>query len=133
MSSPSEVAALTYVKAWQEPDAVARARLVEACFAADGRIVSPGGLIRGPAALTSSIGDFLARGLSAHLASAIDVQGALFRFRAVARDREGRIVFDGFDTAEVGADGRIAVLLAFGGAPPAAFTESSGPASPPRA
>jgi hypothetical protein len=122
MSSPAETAAVTYIKAWQESDAFVRARLVEACFAADGRIVSPGGLIRGHAALTASINDFLARGLSAHLASAIDVQGTLFRFRAVAKDRHGRIVFDGFDTAEVDADGRIAVLLAFSGAPPAPGT-----------
>jgi hypothetical protein len=119
MSSPAEIAARTYVEAWQEPDPAARARLLEACFAADGRIVAPGSLIRGRAALSSSIDDFLARGLSAHLASAIDAQGSLFRFRAIAKDRDGRLVFDGFDAAEVDADGRIAVLLAFSGAPPA--------------
>ena len=39
------------------------------------------------------------------------------RLRAVVEDRDGRIVFDGFDAAEVDADGRIAVLLAFGPAP----------------
>jgi hypothetical protein len=119
MSSPSEIAALSYIKAWQESDPVARARLIEACFAPDGRIVSPGGLIHVRAALASSIDDFLARGLTAHLASAIDAQGTMFRFRAVAKDRDGRIVFDGFDAGEIDGAGRIAVLFAFSGSPPA--------------
>jgi hypothetical protein len=118
MPSPAETAALTYIEAWQESDAVARARLIDACFAADGRVVSPGGLIRGRTALASSISDFLARGWAAHLASAIDVQGVLVRFRAIAKDSNGAIVFDGFESAEIDADGRISVLLAFGGAPP---------------
>jgi hypothetical protein len=121
MSSPTEVAARTYIAAWQEPDAAARARLIEACFAADARIVAPGSVIRGRDGLAKAIGELLAdpRGLSARLTSAIDVQGPMFRFRSVVADREGRVVFDGFDAAEVDADGRITVLLAFGGAPPA--------------
>jgi hypothetical protein len=121
MPSPAEVAARSYVAAWQEPDAAARARLIDACFAADGRIVTPATVIRGRAELAKAIGDLLAdpRGLSARLTSAIDAQGPMFRFRSVVSDREGRVVFDGFDAAEVDADGRITVLLAFGGAPPA--------------
>jgi hypothetical protein len=120
MSSPTEVAARTYVAAWREPDAAARARLIDACFAVDGRIVAPGTVIHGRAGLAKAIGDLFAdpRGLSARLTSAINVQGPLFRFRSVVEDRDGRVVFDGFDAAEVDADGRITVLLAFGGAPP---------------
>jgi len=120
MPSPTEIAARTYIAAWQEPDAAARARLIEACFATDARIVAPGTVIRGRAGLAKAIGDLLAdpRGLTARLTSAIDVQGPMFRFRSVVADREGRVVFDGFDAAEVDADGRITVLLAFGGAPP---------------
>jgi hypothetical protein len=121
MSSPTEIAARTYVAAWQEPDAAARARLIEACFAADARIVAPGAVIRGRDGLAKAIRDLFAdpRGLTARLTSAIDVQEPMFRFRSVVADREGRVVFDGFDAAEVDADGRISVLLAFGGAPPA--------------
>jgi len=120
MPSPTEIAAQTYVAAWQEPDAAARARLLEACFAVEGRIVGPGSVIRGRAALAAAIDGFFAdpRGLTAHLASAIDAQGPLFRFRAVVEARDGRVVLDGFDAAEVGADGRITVLLTFGGASP---------------
>jgi hypothetical protein len=121
MSSPSEIAARTYVAAWQQSDAAARAPLIDACFAIDGRIVSPGAVIRGRSALAAAMSDFFSdpRGLSARLVSDIDAQGPLFRFRAVVEDRDGRIVFDGFDAAEVDAEGRIAVLLTFGGAPTA--------------
>lgn len=116
MSSPSEMAAQTYVKAWQEPDAAIRARLIDACFAEEGRIVSPGAVIRGRAGLASAMTEFFAdpRGLSAHLTSAIDAQGPMFRFRSVVKDRDGRVVFDGFDAAEVDAGGRITILLTFG-------------------
>ena len=118
MSSPTEIAAQTYVAAWREPDAAARALLIDACFAVDGRIVSRGTVIRGRAALAAAMSDFFSdqRGLSARLMSAIDAQGPIFRFRSVVEDRDGRVVFDGFDTAEVDVDGRIVVLLAFGSA-----------------
>jgi len=121
MSSQTQIAAQTYVAAWQESDAAARVPLIDACFAVDGRIVSRSTVIRGRAALAASISDFFSdpRGLSARLVSAIDAQDPIFRFRAVVEDRDGRIVFDGFDAAEVDADGRIALLLTFGGASPA--------------
>jgi hypothetical protein len=118
MPSPAEVAAKTYVAAWQEPDAVTRARMLEGCFAVEGRIVSPGTAIRGRAVLAKAIDDFFAdpRGLSARLVGAIDAQGPIFRFRSVVEDRDGRILFDGFDAGEIDVDGRIEVLLTFGGA-----------------
>ena len=55
VSSPTEIAAQTFVAAWKEPDAATRARLLDACFAPDGRIVSPGNVIRGRAALAAAI------------------------------------------------------------------------------
>jgi SnoaL-like domain len=120
MPSPTELAAQTYIAAWQEPNPVTRVRLIDGCFAAEGRIVSPGAVISGRAALAAAIDDFFAdpRGLSARPVSAIDAQGPIFRFRSVVEDRDGRIVFDGFDAGEVDVDGRITVLLAFGSAPP---------------
>ena len=120
MKSSAEIAAQTYVAAWQEGDGGARARLIEACFAEEGRIVSRGGTtIRGRAALAAAMDNFFAdpRGLSARLMTAIDVQGPMFRFRSIVEDRDGRVVFDGFDAAEVDGDGRIAVLLTFGASP----------------
>jgi hypothetical protein len=117
--SSTEIAAQTYVAAWQEPDAAARARLIESCFAVEGRIVSRAAVIRGRAGLAAAIDNLRAdpRGLSARLVSPIDVQGPIFRLRAVVEDRDGHIVFDGFDAAEVDADGRITTLLTFGASP----------------
>ena len=70
----------------------------------------------GRAGLAAAMSEFFAdpRGLSARLLGAIDAQGPIFRFRSVVEDRDGRVVFDGFDAAEVDAEGRITVLLAFG-------------------
>jgi len=120
MPSPTETAARSYIAAWQEPDRDARARLIEACFAVDARIVTRGAGIHGRAALATAIDDFRAdpRGLSAHLQGPIDVQGPIFRFRSIVQHRDGTSL-EGFDAGEVGADGRIAVLLAFGGPLPA--------------
>ena len=120
MPSPTEIAAQDYVAAWKEPDATTRARVIDRCFAAECRIVSPGSVLSGRAALATAMADFFAdpRGLSARLVGAIDAQGPIFRFRSVVEDRDGRIVFDGFDAGEVDGDGRITVLLTFGAAPP---------------
>jgi hypothetical protein len=119
MPSSTEMAAQTYVAAWKEPNPSTRAPQIDRCFAAEGRIVSPGAVISGRAALAAAIDAFFAdpRGLSARLLSPIDAQGPIFRFRSVVEDRDGRIVFDGFDAGEVDVDGRITVLLTFGGAP----------------
>jgi hypothetical protein len=120
MPSPGELAAQSYIAAWQEAEALPRARLLDRCFAVEGRIVSPGAVIRGRAALAAAIEAFFAdpRGLSARLVSPIDAQGPIFRFRSVVEDRDGRIVFDGLDAGEVDVEGRITVLLTFGGASP---------------
>jgi hypothetical protein len=117
MSSPTEIAARTYVAAWQEPDPAVRARLLEACFATDGRIVSRGAGIRGRAALAKAMDDFFAdpRKLTTRVVSAIDAQGPVFRFRAVLEHPDGGTTMEIFDAGEVDADGRIALLLTFVG------------------
>ena len=117
MSNATETAVRNYAALWQEPDPDARARILDACFAADARLVSPGARIIGRAALAEAVDRFRAdpRGLVARITSAIDVQGPLFRFHSMLEDRDGNVVGKGFDAGEVGADGRIAVLFAFSG------------------
>lgn len=121
MASPTEIAAQTYAAAWSEPDPAIRARMIDACFAVDGRIVSPGAVIRGRAALAAAITDFRAdpRGLTAALASPVDARGPIFRFRSTIAHRDGT-TGEFFDTGEVDADGRITVLIAFAGPLPEA-------------
>lgn len=117
MSNPTEVAARTYAAAWAELDPVARARMLEACFAADGRIAARGDGIRGRAALAAAIDAFHAdpRRLTTRITSAIDVQGRLFRFRAVLEHADGTPFAEVHDAGEVDAEGRIAILLTFVG------------------
>lgn len=115
MSSSTEVAVRTYVAAWQEPDRARRAELLEACFAADGRVVSRATELRGRAAVAAAIDAFFAdpRGLSTRLTSGIDAARTTFRFRAVLEYRDGAPALEFHDSGEVDADGRIAVLLTF--------------------
>jgi uncharacterized protein YbaA (DUF1428 family) len=117
MSNPTEVAARSYIAAWNEPDAAARARLLEACWAVDARLVTGGDGYPGRAALDAAMARFVAdpRRPAAVLTSPIDVQGRMFRFRGVARCADGTVLGESFDAGEVDADGRIAILLTFVG------------------
>ena len=117
MTSPTEVAARTYAAAWSEPDPQARARMLEECFAVDGRIATRGDGIRGRAALAAAIDAFFAdpRRLTTRVTSAIDVHGRIFRFRAVLEWPDGTPFLEVHDAGEVDAGGRISLLLTFNG------------------
>ena len=113
--TPTELAARRYFSAWIEPDRAARAALLEACFAADGRISLPGQVLRGRAELAAAIDAFLAdpRGLTARLTSVIDIVGAAFRFRARVEYPDGQPFRELLDVGEVDAEGRICALYTF--------------------
>lgn len=116
MATPVEVAVETYVRAAGERDPATRARLLAACFAEDGRLVTRSGVLRGPAAVDAMIARFHAdpqlRGF--RLASVIDAAGTTFRYRVIVERQDGTLV-EGFDAGEIDADGRIATLLVFAG------------------
>src|SRR4051795_6275144 len=128
MPTPVEVAVDTYIRAWSEPDPAVRATMIEACFAADGRIVTRSREIRGRAALADEIARFLAdpQWLRIRLTSAIDAAGTTFRFRGVAERRDGTSA-EAFDAGEVDATGRIKLLLTFAG-PLGDASDATGPA-----
>ena len=116
MPSAVEIAVDTYVRAAKEPDPVVRAQLLEACFAADGRMVTPNREIRGRAA----IGEMLARAhadpqlLRIRLLSVVDTRGTTFRYRAVVDKRDGTSA-EAFDAGEIDSTGRISLILTFDG------------------
>lgn len=116
MPSAVEVAVDTYIRAWSERDPALRAAMIAACFAAEGRIVSRGPEIRGRDALAAAMTRFLAdpQILRVRVTSAIDARGTTFRFHVVTDRRDGTSL-ESFDAGEIDADGRISVLLAFGG------------------
>ena len=116
MPSAVEVAVDTYIKAWSEPDPAVRATMIEACFAADGRIVTRNREIRGRAALADEMATFIANPqlLRVRVTSAIDARGTTFRFHAVV-DRSDGTSLESFDAGEIDASGRISLLLTFAG------------------
>ena len=114
MRSPVEVAVDKYIRAWSERDPVARASLLEACFAADGRIVARTGETRGRTALADVIERFVAdpQWLRVRIPGPIDAAGTIFRFRA-AVDRHDGSSLELFDAGEIDDTGRIALILTF--------------------
>ena len=106
----------TYIRAASERDLEARAAMLEACFAADGRFVTRSREIRGRAALSEEITRLLAdpQFLQIRVVSAIDMGATTFRFRSVVERHDG-VTLEFFDAGEVDATGRISLLLAFAG------------------
>jgi hypothetical protein len=90
--------------------------MIEACFAADGRIVAHSWEIRGRTALAEAMTSFLAdpQVLRIRVSSAVDARGTTFRFRAMADRRDGTSL-ESFDAGEIDAEGRISLLLTFAG------------------
>src|SRR3954471_409079 len=114
MPSPVEIAVDTYIKAWSERDPALRATMIEACFAADGRIVMPSRELRGRAAIAHEITTFLAdpQLLRIRVISVIDARGSTFRFRALVERRDGTSR-ESYDAGEIDESGRISLLLTF--------------------
>lgn len=115
--NPTETAVLDYIAAWEEPNADVRMRLLESCFAEDGRFLTTGAPANGRAALAARMAAFHStpHGRRARLTSRIDVQGPLFRFAGVLEDADGKVIGESFDAGEIGPDGRITLLLTFVG------------------
>jgi hypothetical protein len=116
MPQAVETAVDTYIRAWSERDPAIRAAMIDACFAADGRIVARSWEIRGRTALADAMATFLAdpQLLRIRVTSVVDARGTTFRFRAVLDRRDGTSL-ESFDAGEVDAEGRISLLLTFGG------------------
>jgi hypothetical protein len=116
MPTPVEIAVDTYIRAAGERDPAARAKLLEACFAEDGRMVTRASVIRGRAGVDAMIARFLAdpKLLGFRMASAIDAVGSTFRYRSIVDCHDGTTI-EFFDAGEIDASGRISTLLVFTG------------------
>lgn len=116
MSSPVETAARTYIRAAAERDPAARAQLLEACFAEDGRFVTRSSVIRGRAAVDAMLARALAdpQLVGFRMTSVVDAIGTTFRYRSVVDRRDGTTI-EFFDAGEIDADGKITTLLVFAG------------------
>jgi hypothetical protein len=128
MPNAVEIAVETYIRAWSERDPAVRAKMIEACFAADGRMVTRSREIRGRAALADLMMRILAdpQLVRIRVTSAIDAQGTTFRFRGVVDRRDGTSA-EAFDAGEIDAAGQISLLLTFAGP----LGEAAGPTARP--
>ena len=118
MPEAVQTAVERYVQAFSERDSAARAALLEACFAIDGRLVTRNRDIRGRAALDAEIARFHAaepQFLRIRLTSVLDAHRTTFRVRAVVDFRDGTVSPEAFDAGEIDSDGRISVILTFAG------------------
>jgi hypothetical protein len=116
MPSPVEIAVDTYIRAAGERDPATRAKLLEACFADDARLVTRSSVIRGRAAIDAMIARFFTDpdNLGFRMTSVIDAKGTTFRYASVVLRRDGsELPF--FDAGEIDEHGRITTLLLFAG------------------
>jgi hypothetical protein len=116
MPTPVELAVQTYIRASGERDDATRAKLIESCFAVDGRFVTRTRVLRGPAAVDAMIRRALAdpEMLGFRMASVVDAVGTTFRYRSIVERRDGTTI-EFFDAGEIDADGKISTLLVFAG------------------
>lgn len=116
MANAIEGVVETYIQAWRERDPVLRERLLDACFASEGRFVTRRRVLRGRAALAAEMARFhAATGWhSIHLTSVIDTGETTFRFRGVVELDSG-VVAEASDAGEVDAEGKISLLITFDG------------------
>lgn len=115
MASPVETAVATYIQVFSERDPQARAAMLDACFAENGRFVTRTRDMRGRAAIAAMATQLFADPAVAGVrVLALDAQGTTFRFRSVVEKRDGTTA-EFFDAGEIGADGRIALIFTFAG------------------
>jgi len=106
----------TFIRAWSERDPAIRAKMLEACFAENGRMVTRSQEIRGRAALADEMTRVTSdpRLIRLRLTSVIDAKGTTFRYRGFADFSDGRSL-ENLDVGAIDADGRISLVMAFAG------------------
>lgn len=116
MSSVVEKAVRTYIQAAEERRAEKRAALLAECLADDVRMITRRTVIAGRAGLEKMLDRVHAdpefRGI--RLTSALDLGATTFRYSSVVEFKGGKVV-EFFDAGEIGADGKISLLLVFDG------------------
>jgi len=121
MPSIAETVA-AYAGAWSEPDEAKRRKLLDAAWADDGTYTDPTVHVEGREALLAHIAAFQQQMPGARIrgTSGVDAHHGRLRFTWAMDDANGSVVVEGIDFGEVGADGRLARIVGFFGAPPVA-------------
>ena len=107
-----------YSRAWVEPAADLRTKLLAQAWAKDGRYRDPGVDLKGVDALAQHMGEFITRFPKAQIVatSKLDTFGAVYRVAWVLHFNDGATPdLEGFDCGELDAEGRLVSLLSFFG------------------
>lgn len=109
-----------YVAGWNEPDAGARRKLFESCWADDGVYLDPRTVMSGPDELTAGCRAFADRspGATIELVGAVAAHHGHASFSWCVRGADGTVLRDGIDHVELAPDGRIRRVVGFFGTPP---------------
>ena len=109
-----------YAAIWSEADAASREALMAKSLTPEAEVVGPGYHFKGYQAISAEVERFLTHdpGSRAVLASGFLMHDNLVRFAVAMVSAQGRVVAEGEDIVEIGADGRIVKVLTFGGALP---------------
>jgi hypothetical protein len=116
MSESIASAVESYVRAATERDPELRAKLLETCFAEQGRFLTRSREMRGRVAVAAMLTRFHEdpRRPSIRLLGAVDATGRIFRFRSLVEHQDGR-TDEFFDAGEIDSDGKICLLMSFSG------------------
>jgi hypothetical protein len=111
---------LAYVAAWNEPDAAARLKILESCWADDACYVDPNVELKGRTALCDHISKVQAGrpGARIEMMSGVDLHHHVVRFlwRLVRADGSAGDI--SIDFGEVDTDGRLIKIVGFFGEAP---------------
>ena len=106
-----------YDRAWGEPDAAERRRLLKRSLTDDAELISPQGRWAGREAVAEWIDGFAERmpGASVDVTSGIDAHSGFARYAWVITDHDGSAIAEGIDVCELGDDGRLRRVVMFFG------------------
>jgi hypothetical protein len=119
MSNTEEIVA-AYMAAWNETDEAKRRALLDKAWADGGTYTDPQSDVAGRDALSTLIAGMHGQmpGSRIDLASKVDVHHDKLRFNWKFVGGGGAPVIEGVDYGELAADGRLAKIIGFWGAPP---------------
>jgi hypothetical protein len=115
MMSDFDTVVSRYLAVWNETDPAARRKRIDELFAEDVRYVDPMAAVTGREALDGLIGAVQQQfpGLTFSLGNPVDAHHDQARFTWHLSAVPGETLVEGFDVAEVDADGRIYQVLGF--------------------
>jgi hypothetical protein len=106
-----------YDRAWNEPSAEGRRKLLESALTEDAELIEPRGRFSGRAAVIDRIIAFAERfhGATVNIMTNVDEHNGFARYGWQMRDADGKPMLDGIDVVERAQDGKLRRIVMFFG------------------